>query len=199
MSEIDEAARIAERVLDRPYADPDDDMAILARQTKRAAELRDELKIMAQVATGFQRERDEAISSRDFSRDWYGQRFQRLRRWIDEEVRPLSEAVARRYFSICANGTADPYEPQEWRDTIHGQTIRAEQAERERDRLAAEVERLRAEIADADAIHVYQLAERDRLAAEVERLRAALENVRDNCLTICEANSIAVRALGEKT
>jgi hypothetical protein len=109
----------------------------------------------------------------------------------------------------------------------------------ERDHLAAEVERLRAEIADADAIHVYQLAERDRLAADVERLRAeldqqrqgnlhnikeaskiqrelhdtinderreatrlraALENVRDNCLTICEANSIAVRALaGGKT
>jgi cell fate (sporulation/competence/biofilm development) regulator YmcA (YheA/YmcA/DUF963 family) len=109
----------------------------------------------------------------------------------------------------------------------------------ERDRLAADVERLRAEIADADAIHVYQLAERDRLAADVERLRAeldqqrqgnlhnikeaskiqrelhdtinderreatrlraALENVRDNCLTICEANSIAVRALaGGKT
>lgn len=44
MSEIDEAARIAERVLDRPYADPDDDMAILARQTKRAAELRAEVE-----------------------------------------------------------------------------------------------------------------------------------------------------------
>lgn len=42
VNEAEQALAIAERVLDRPHADPDDDMAILARQTKRAAELRKE-------------------------------------------------------------------------------------------------------------------------------------------------------------
>lgn len=51
MTEAENALFIAERVLDRPYADPDDDLAILARQTKRAAELRAEnARLAAEVA-----------------------------------------------------------------------------------------------------------------------------------------------------
>lgn len=96
-------------------------------------------------------ERDEAVRSKQFSADWYGQRFQRLRRWVNEEVKPLSEDVARRFFAICANGAADPYEPHEWRDTIHGQTLRAEQAERERDAALAMLEALKKQI-DDDAL-----------------------------------------------
>jgi hypothetical protein len=38
MTEKDEAIALAERVLDRPYADPDDDLAVLARQLLRALE-----------------------------------------------------------------------------------------------------------------------------------------------------------------
>lgn len=38
MSELDEAVDLANKVLDRPNADPDDDLAILARQFLRALE-----------------------------------------------------------------------------------------------------------------------------------------------------------------
>lgn len=38
MSEKDEAIILANKVLDRPNADPDDDLAILARQLLRALE-----------------------------------------------------------------------------------------------------------------------------------------------------------------
>jgi hypothetical protein len=37
-TESEEAKILADRVLDRPYADPDDDLAILARQYLRAAD-----------------------------------------------------------------------------------------------------------------------------------------------------------------
>lgn len=39
MSEKEEAIRLANKVLDRPYADPDDDIAILARQFLRSLEV----------------------------------------------------------------------------------------------------------------------------------------------------------------
>lgn len=42
MSERDEAIALANRVLDRPSGDPDDDLAVLARQFLRALEPRDE-------------------------------------------------------------------------------------------------------------------------------------------------------------
>jgi hypothetical protein len=38
VSELDEAIHIAERILERPWADPDDDLAILSRQLLRALE-----------------------------------------------------------------------------------------------------------------------------------------------------------------
>ncbi len=41
MSELDEAKVLAERILDRPNADPDDDVAVLARQLLRALERAD--------------------------------------------------------------------------------------------------------------------------------------------------------------
>lgn len=39
MSEREDAIKLANHVLDRPYADPDDDVAILARQFLRAIEI----------------------------------------------------------------------------------------------------------------------------------------------------------------
>lgn len=140
--------------------------------------------------------------------DWYQQRFNRLRRWVKEEVEPLSEEVANRYFSICANGSADPHESPDWRDTMHGLTVRAKQA----NRLALEAEaKLQATaasiiaeasaaldavgapvaIADARGESVpLSLAQRvERLGAEVERLRVALEKVAaaPQLLDACEA------------
>lgn len=61
--------------------------------------------------------------------DWYQQRFNRLRTWVEDEVRPLSSDVARRYYSICANGSPAPHESADWTDTMHALRLRAEQAE----------------------------------------------------------------------
>lgn len=61
--------------------------------------------------------------------DWYQQRFNRLRKWVKEEVEPLSEEVAHRYFSICANGSPAPHESADWTDTMHGLRLRADQME----------------------------------------------------------------------
>lgn len=38
MTERDDALKLAHRILDRPHADPDDDLAVLARQLIRARE-----------------------------------------------------------------------------------------------------------------------------------------------------------------
>jgi hypothetical protein len=38
MSEKEEAIVLANKILDRPYGDPDDDLAVLARQLLRALE-----------------------------------------------------------------------------------------------------------------------------------------------------------------
>lgn len=74
--------------------------------------------------------------------DFYQQRFNTLWTWVNSEVRPLSEDVANRYFSIVANGSPAPHERADWRDTLHGLTLRAEQAERQRDSLVAVLARL---------------------------------------------------------
>ena len=71
----------------------------------------------------------------DRSTDWYQQRFNRLRKWVDEEVRPLSREVATHYHSICANGSAVAHESADWSDTMHGLRLRA-------GALVAEVRRL---------------------------------------------------------
>lgn len=69
--------------------------------------------------------------------DWYQQRFNALRTWVNAEVRPLSEEAAGRYFSIVANGSPAPHEQADWSETMHGLTMRAERAERQRDSLVA--------------------------------------------------------------
>ncbi len=74
--------------------------------------------------------------------DWYQQRFNALRAWVNREVRPLSEEAANRYFAIVANGSPAPHEQADWRETMHGLTLRAEQAERQRDSLVAVLARL---------------------------------------------------------
>jgi len=83
----------------------------------------------------------------DQQTDWYQQRFNCLRQWVEKEVRPLSKEVARRYYAIVANGSPSPHESADWRETMHGLTLRAARAERERDEARAEVSRLAALLA----------------------------------------------------
>jgi hypothetical protein len=79
--------------------------------------------------------------------DWYQQRFNRLRKWVDEEVRPLSADVATRYFSICANGSPAPHESADWTDTMHALRLQLAQAERERDERGRQVEQMAEHVA----------------------------------------------------
>jgi len=62
------------------------------------------------------------------STDWYQQRFNRLRKWVKEEVEPLSTDVAHRYFSICANGSPAPHESADWTNTLHHLTLQRDAA-----------------------------------------------------------------------
>lgn len=74
--------------------------------------------------------------------DFYQQRFNTLWTWVNNEVRPLSEDAANRYFAIVANGSPAPHEQADWRDTLHGLKLRAERAEQQRDSLVAVLARL---------------------------------------------------------
>jgi tetratricopeptide (TPR) repeat protein len=86
---------------------------------------------------------DQALTSRhNNSVDWYQQRFNALRAWVNQEVKPLSEETANRYFAIVANGSPAPHEQADWRETMHGLTLRAEKAERERDAARLRAHRL---------------------------------------------------------
>jgi hypothetical protein len=53
----------------------------------------------------------ELIAAIEHKNYWYSTRFERLREWVLKEVQPLSEEVARRYFSIVANGVAEGEQP----------------------------------------------------------------------------------------
>jgi hypothetical protein len=46
--------------------------------------------------------------------DWYEQRFRALRKWLLEEVAPLSKEAADHYFAIVANGKPTPTSVSDW-------------------------------------------------------------------------------------
>jgi hypothetical protein len=100
---------------------------------------------------------------RERSTDWYQQRFNRLRRWVEEEVKPISEEAAHRYFAICANGSPAPHESADWRETMHGLTL-------ERDQARAKVRQITEE---------YKPGWVQGLEAENARLREALADIRE--------------------
>ena len=83
---------------------------------------------------------EQAYRRMEPSTDWHEQRYAAVRAWVESEVRPISEEVARHYYSVVANGTPCPYQPADWSSTVHGLTLRAEKAEKERDGLQAEAE-----------------------------------------------------------
>lgn len=103
--------------------------------------------------------------------DWYQQRFNRLRRWVEEEVRPLSQEVAHRYYAIVANGSPAPHESADWRETMHGLTLRAESAERARDD-ALSVLRL---IKETDALREFAYERGDEDASIADAMRHVLK------------------------
>ncbi len=114
--------------------------------TRREIEARkDTAKLEKHLATAI-RERDEAQKRLERQTDWYQQRFNRLRRWVEEEVRPLSGEVATRYYAICANGSPAPHESADWRDTMHSLRLELDQTREELDQTREELDQTREEL-----------------------------------------------------
>ena len=86
-------------------------------------------------------ERDRLQRNLNFTEQWYAERFERLADL--GKSAGCWDAMA----AIIANGTADPYEPPTYAQQLVRANHRADVAERERDQLLAEVERLRNELA----------------------------------------------------
>lgn len=84
-----------------------------------------------------EQERDALRERVYYQTDWYQQRFNRLRKWVDEEVAPLSEDVRLRYYAICANGSPAPHESADWSGTMHSLTLQLDHTKHERDTLRA--------------------------------------------------------------
>lgn len=52
-NELDDALRLADRLLDEPYADPDDDLRVLARHLRRQYESHQRYAHALRTANGF--------------------------------------------------------------------------------------------------------------------------------------------------
>lgn len=113
--------------------------------------------------------------------DWYQQRFNRLRRWVKEEVEPLSQEVAHRYFSICANGSPAPHESADWTETMHELNLRLEQAEQNIKTLTAERDHFKAMLRErADSLlEAREAAEKQSL--EFRAIAKSIDAAREAC------------------
>ena len=120
--------------------------------------------------------------------DWYQQRFNALRKWVNDEVRPLSEDVAHRYYSIVANGSPAPHESSDWQNTMHGLKLRAEFAEKQLSKMTEERDRALQrqdeilKMADYNAEHMEKhmvsiVKEREDLRSERDRFKHELYEV----------------------
>lgn len=104
--------------------------------------------------------------------DWYQQRFNALRQWVNSEIRPLSEEAANRYFAIVANGSPAPHEQADWKETMHGLTMRAEHAERTLKTVETELANTR-NIAALETQRANRMT--DLLAVQEQRLESMLK------------------------
>ncbi|GEM_PF-1742625 len=97
-----------------------------------------ELEAIAAALSAVTAERDRLQRNLDFTDQWYAARFERLAD-LGKSV-GCWDAMA----AIIANGTADHYEPPTYAQQLASAKHRADESERERDQLRAEVEALRA-------------------------------------------------------
>lgn len=113
--------------------------------------------------------------------DWYQQRFNRLRKWVTEEVEPLSKEVAHKYFSICANGSPAPHESADWTNTMHELKLRLEQAEQRVKTLTAERDHFKVMLRErADSLlEAREAAEKQSL--EFRAIAKAIDAAREAC------------------
>lgn len=109
----------------------------------------------SELAEAYEAEVAKRIES---NTDWYQQRFDRLRAWVLNEVKPLSEDVAHRYFAIVANGSPAPHESADWTNTMHSCKLKLERAEKR----TAELEKLVSDCHDVMATQKKRVEELER-------------------------------------
>lgn len=98
--------------------------------------------------TEAERRANELQSRFDHHRDWNQQRYNALRKWVQNEVRPLSDSVADRYFAIVANGGPSPYEQADWTGTLHVANLQRDAALAKLTEAEKELEGLRQTMRD---------------------------------------------------
>lgn len=130
---------------------------------KRQAEALQALEQQLNEARG---ERDEARSRREWTEQWYAERFERLRD-LAKEKGIWSEAAA-----ILANGTVSPMEPPHYGQQLNTTRHRAEAAERREEGLRKALARL---VTDAINAHPHTAtSHQPGLAKGIQEARVAL-------------------------
>jgi hypothetical protein len=124
---------------------------------------------------------------------WYGTRFETLFHWAHRE---LNEEQKTQYFNIVANGSSSPLDPPTYAQQMNSLKWKVEAAEKERDMLKAEVERLRT--AEGDAM-TYKAGmenvaqQRDQIKTERDQLFGNSEHLKVEA----KENEMHMRAFGE--
>ncbi len=123
MSERREAISLAQRVLDRPNADPDDDLAILARQFLRYGEVIDNLK--ADLSAMYDPTREMIEANRDAILRITEEGLRRVRKLLtrclrradgstSDDALPESVAISKALKVIDAVNTFHPMHGESW-------------------------------------------------------------------------------------
>jgi hypothetical protein len=128
---------------------------------ENVAQQRDQLKIdLEQLA--------KKIKHSDY---WHGTRFETLFHWAHRE---LNDSQKNQYFSIVANGSSYPDDPPTYAQQMNQLKWKVEAAEKERDMLKAEVERLKHEHRLLTEHNEFLASSDSRLAPELRAVKDAL-------------------------
>jgi hypothetical protein len=107
----------------------------------------------------------------DHSEYWYGTRFETLFHWAHRE---LNEEQKTQYFNIVANGSSAPDDPPTYAQQMNRLKWKVEAAEKERDMLKAEVDRLKHEHRLLTEHNEFLASSDSRLAPELRAVKDAL-------------------------
>jgi hypothetical protein len=102
---------------------------------------------------------------------WYGARFETLFHWAHRE---LNEEQKTQYFNIVANGSSSPLDPPTYAQQMNILKGKVTAAEKERDQLKAEVERLKHENSLLTEHNEFLASSDSRLAPELRAVKDTL-------------------------
>jgi hypothetical protein len=128
---------------------------------ENVAQQRDQLKVdLEQLA--------KKIKHSDY---WHGTRFETLFHWAHRE---LNDSQKNQYFSIVANGSSYPDDPPTYAQQMNQLKWKVEAAEKERDQLKVDLERLKHEHRLLTEHNEFLASSDSRLAPELRAVKDAL-------------------------